>query len=122
MELREQIRQQRVKHIVSSYQLDGHDLASFSRYLKHLLENYPSPLIELALVEVLVDSWLRIPMQKGCDFLARVHDRICTWQERAIVSTISPEQFQQVTGLDPSPIFGTSRTAQISNRSLSTGF
>lgn len=110
MELEQQIEQQRVKHIVSSYQLEGEDAIAFHQYLKDLLAIYPSPVIELALVEVLVDGWLRLPMLRGCEFLTRTHDRIVSWQEHSITSSIAPEEFLQITGLDPTPVFGRSNT------------
>lgn len=108
MELREQIKQQRVKHIVSSYQLAGEETEAFNHYLNELLHLYPTPLIELALVETLVDSWLRLPMQRGCEFLTQAHEQLKAWESRRVTSTIAPLQFQQITGLDPSPIFGSS--------------
>ncbi|HEY9907970.1 MAG TPA: hypothetical protein V6D18_10270 [Thermosynechococcaceae cyanobacterium] len=108
MELKQQIEQQRVWHIVSSYQLEGADSIAFNQYLKDLLATYPCPVIELALVEILVEGWLRLPMPKGCQFLARVYDRILAWQAHSPTSTIAPEQFFQITGLDPTPVFGDS--------------
>jgi hypothetical protein len=116
MELGEQLNRQRVKHIVSSYQLDSEDTKPFNDYLDGLLRVYPAPLIELAMVETLVDGWLKVPMLKGREFLVKAHELMKTWEgqinepsgsaESKIVSTIAPEQFQQITGLDPSPIFG----------------
>jgi hypothetical protein len=106
MELREQINRQRVKHIVSSYQLDGKDTDQFDRYLDDLLENYPVPLIELALIETLVDHWAAPPLVRGLDFLSQAHDKLKSWESQPIISTITPAQFRQITGLDPSPIFG----------------
>ncbi len=114
MDFREQLKQQRVKHIVSSYQLAGTDAESFEHYLAGLLHAYPAPLIELALVETLVDCWVRLPVIRGCEFLAIAHDYLQDWDDRLqafsrhqpVASTIAPEQFQQITGLDPSPIFG----------------
>lgn len=108
MEIGEQLRQQRVKHIVSSYQLSGSDSQAFHENLAKLLEQYPPPLIELALVETLVNCWWQVPMPRGCPFLTRVHEQLVTWQAQPIISTIAPEQFQQITGLDPTPIFGAS--------------
>lgn len=106
MELRQQLNQQRVKYIISSYQLDGDEPEAFYAYLHRMFHLYPAPLIELALVAVLVNYWLRAPMQKGCQFLALVYEQLSAWEEQPIVSPISPEQFQQITGLDPTPIFG----------------
>ncbi|HEY9623031.1 MAG TPA: hypothetical protein V6C78_21935 [Crinalium sp.] len=106
MDIHEQISRQRVKHIVSSYQLGGSETSQVEAYLDDLLSVYPSPLIELALIETLVDRWLTIPMVKGVDFLAQAQEKLKTWQSQPIVSTITPEQFQQITGLDPAPVFG----------------
>jgi hypothetical protein len=106
MELREQIDQQRVKYIVSSYQLDESDSAQVSLYLEELFECYPSALIELALVETLVDHWLSVPMVRGLIFFAKAHTKLKTWENQPIVSTVTPDQFQQITGLDPTPVFG----------------
>lgn len=106
MELWEQISQQRVKHIISSYHLSGSETELFDVHLNDLLNHYPAPLIELAVVECLVDQWLTVPMPRGLVFLNRVRDRLAAWEKEAIISTITPEQFQQITGLDPSPIFG----------------
>jgi len=118
MELGEQLNRQRVKHIVTSYQLENGEPEAFNNYLEDLLRVYPSPLVELAIVEVLVDSWLKVPMIRGHGFLAQTHELLKGWENQAIeqinaaeatiASTIGPEQFQQITGLDPSPIFGPS--------------
>jgi hypothetical protein len=106
MEIWEQISRQRVKYIVSSYQLEGREANQFNPYLERLLQSYPLPLIELALVETLVDRWTSIPMTKGLDFLSQTHNQLRDWESQPIVSTLTPEQFQQITGLDPSPVFG----------------
>ena len=106
MEIREQLNQQRVKHIVSSYQLGGQESSRFEAYLQELLQNYPYALVELALVETLIDQWLQLPFKRGIDFLTQTHDKLKNWEHQPIVSTITPEQFQQIVGLDPTPIFG----------------
>ena len=120
MEIAAQLRRQRIKHIVSSYQLDGDETEAFDRALELLLNHYPLPLIELALVETLVDSWLQIPLLRGCNFLDKAHEQLQAWESQILqpdsitapcTSTISPEQFQQITGLDPAPIYGASQTA-----------
>ncbi|MBW4691339.1 MAG: hypothetical protein KME27_06180 [Lyngbya sp. HA4199-MV5] len=120
MELGVQLSWQRVKHIVSSYQLDGRDAEAFEHDLQLLFAHYPSPLIELALVETLVDGWLQVPLLRGCAFLAKAYELLKQWEEQALTrsdsitqqraSTISPDQFQQITGLDPTPIFGAARS------------
>jgi hypothetical protein len=106
MEIREKLNQQRVKHIVSSYQLGGDEGSQFDAYLEELLQIYPYPLIELALVETLIDQWLTVPLTRGIEFLAQTHGKLKVWENQPIVSTITPEQFHQIAGLDPSPIFG----------------
>lgn len=106
MEIREQLSQQRVKYIVSSYQLSGNEVDRFNIYLEELLQIYPPPLIELALIETLVDQWSSVPMLKGVKFLTQAHNKLKTWENQPIVSTITPAQFQQIAGLDPTPVFG----------------
>ena len=133
MEIGAQLNRQRVKYIVSSYQLDGKDTEAFDQDLHLLLDHYPSPLIELALVQTLVDGWLQVPLLRGCAFLTKAYELLKKWEEQAflqgdsvtreLTSTISPEQFQQITGLDPAPIFGSasSSASQSSLRSSSSG-
>lgn len=109
MNIRQQLDRQRVKHIVSSYQLWGQESNRFDSYLEELLQAYPHPLIELALIETLIDQWLAVPLIRGVEFLAQTHSKLKTWEDQPIVSTITPEQFQQIAGLDPTPIFGSAR-------------
>lgn len=106
MEIREQLSRQRVKHIVSSYQLGGNEQLQFDLYLDELLQKYPCPLVELALVETLIDRWLSVPLTRGVEFLAQTQDKLRAWEEQPIISTITPEQFQHIAGLDPTPVFG----------------
>lgn len=124
MNIDTELKRHRVKHIISSYHLAGEPSSSFDNYLETLLECYPAPLIELALVETLVESWLKVPLPRGCSFLAQADEKLKAWQGSAIASTLSPEQFQQITGLDPSPIFGSSGTppAQPPMRTTGSGF
>jgi hypothetical protein len=106
MEIWQQLSRQRIKHIVSSYQLAGDEVNPFESYLEDLLNHYPYPLIELALIETLIDNWLSVPLTRGIAFLSQAHDKLKNWDTQPIVSTITPEQFQQISGLDPTPIFG----------------
>ena len=106
MELREQVNQQRVKHIISSYHLAGNHPVEMDGYLEELFQTYATPLIELALVETLVDHWLQLSTVRGIEFFRQAHAKLKDWEAHPIVSTITPDQFQQITGLDPSPIFG----------------
>lgn len=106
MELQDQLNRQRVKHIISSYQLAGQESAQFDPYVDDLLNTYPSPLIELAIAETIVDNWATVPLVRGVKFLKQAHSRLQHWENQPIVSTLTPEQFQQITGLDPTPVFG----------------
>ncbi|MBF2002984.1 MAG: hypothetical protein IGS50_18975 [Synechococcales cyanobacterium C42_A2020_086] len=108
MKLQEQVSRQRVKHIVSSYQLSGDEPHQFELYLEELLRLYPYPLIELALIETLVDQWISVPLRRGVEFLAQTHNKLKSWENQPIVSTMTPAQFRDIAGLDPTPIFGSS--------------
>jgi hypothetical protein len=108
MDLRTAINRQRILHIIRSYQLHGNDCAAFQAHLTDLLRQYPTPLIELSLVETLVDHWLNVPPLQGLPFLRQAHTILKQWEDQPICSTLTPGQFQQITGLDPSPIFGPS--------------
>jgi hypothetical protein len=119
METWEQISRQRVKYIVDSYQLYGSDDEYFDEYLDDLLQAYAPPQIELALVEILIDSWRIMPLVRGVAFLMRSHELLKSWENKAIAPSISPTHFRLITGLDPTPIFGTSIYTQASrNTSL----
>lgn len=103
MEIQQRISQQRIRHIVDSYRLIGTDNSeadSFDAYINDLLHKYPQGLIELALVETLVQSWLSIPMEKGVAFLIAAHSCIKQWQSASTAITLTPSQFSQITGLD----------------------
>lgn len=104
--MRQQVNQQRVRHIVTTYQLAGADSTAFNRALEKWMGIYVASLVELALVETLVDGWLTVPMPRGLHFLHRVQERLHHWENQPIVSTLTPEQFHQITGLDPVPVFG----------------
>jgi hypothetical protein len=116
MNLVEAIKKQRVSYIISSYRLQGTDSQLFDEYLEDLLGQYPTVLVELALVETLVDSWIKVPLLRGYGFLSQAHERLKGWQSSmlrqgmtsavAIAHTVTPDQFHQITGLDPKPIFG----------------
>lgn len=106
MELWSQVSRQRVKHIVDSYHLDGEEVAHCAGCLEDWGELFPTPAIELALVEVLLGNWLTIPMPRGKAFFDQVQALLLQWQVASVSTTLSPEQFQQITGLDPGPVFG----------------
>jgi len=114
MDIREQLNRQRIKHIISSYQLNGNESSGFNLYLEELMQNYPQPLIELALVETLIDQWLTVPLLRGIEFLTQTHSKLRAWENCPIVSTITPAQFQQIVGLDPTPIFGSAELPPVS--------
>jgi len=111
MNLQDKIGQQRINHIVHSYNLDGDENANFSAYLSDLMQAYPLPLIELSLVETMVENWLTVPFHRGVVFLSQAHARLQHWESQPIVSTLTSEQFSSITGLDPFPIFGTTQAS-----------
>lgn len=111
MELWSQISRQRVKHIVCSYRLEGAEVELFSSYLEDLLNSYPTPAIELALVEVLIDSWGKASIPRGKAFLDQARELLNHWKETTVAVRVTPEQFQNITGLDPAPVFGTGEPA-----------
>ncbi|MER3434336.1 MAG: hypothetical protein C4288_13140 [Leptolyngbya sp. ERB_1_1] len=106
MTLQQQIQQQRIKHIISSYQLDGENCDSCDACLSAMLQRYPTGLIELALVETIVQAWARVPMVKGIEFFQQVETLLNYWQTNSIAVSFDPTEFQLMTGLDASPIFG----------------
>lgn len=108
MEIWEEISRQRVKYIVDSYLLAGDDDEYFDDYLEDLLQAYPPPQIELALVEILIEGWRNFPLQRGVPFLERSHNLLKSWENKTITPNISATQFRLITGLDPTPIFGIS--------------
>ncbi|MEO1623190.1 MAG: hypothetical protein AAFU53_19430 [Cyanobacteria bacterium J06632_3] len=99
------ISQQRVQYIVDSYILAGSEADAFNAYLSELFIQYPHGLIELALVETLVKNWLTIPMQKGVPFLKSAHDKLKALQQTTSSISVTPNQFLQITGLDPQVAF-----------------
>ncbi len=103
MDLSARVAGQRVRHIIDSYQLDGRDREEFARQLDELLRIYPTPDIELAIVETLVAQWFHPPILKGIPFLQATKKRLLA---PATPSSITPAHFQHITGLDPAPIFG----------------
>lgn len=128
MEVQEAVKRQRVKYIISSYRLDEANSQEFEDYLEMLMAHYPWPLIELALVETLIHNWVQVPMKRGYEFLTQVHEQLQIWERYVLIqtetapsiaSTITPEQFQQITNLDPSPIFGIANLTQAGDRAAS---
>jgi hypothetical protein len=119
MELWEQVSRQRVQYIVDSYQLYGDDTDDFADYLEELLLAYQPPQIELAIVETLVSSWFHLPFAKGMPFIDAIHERLKAWEVNPnLPPAISASQFQQITGLDPAPVFGQSTTNSLHKSAL----
>lgn len=105
MNIQAHIDRHRLQYIVDSYQLQGEDDPdSFWADLADLLDNYPTPIVELAVVETLVTGWLNVPMVRGCEFLRQVQEQLLLWHNYSIVSTLTVTQFQSITGLSPNPI------------------
>jgi hypothetical protein len=104
--LSQRLAYQRIEHILDSYQLWGEETVAFQEKLQVWLEQFPGPLVELALVETLIECWLRVPLPRGLAFLAVVECHLARWQQQPIVSSITPQEFEQISGLDPRPIFG----------------
>ena len=106
------IQQQRIQHIVDSYSLAGRELAAFKECLDAILNVYSYSMLEWALVDVLVQNWLRYPLPRGVAFLHQVERCLQSWSEAGMIaSTLTPEQFELIAGLSaPASIDGKSRT------------
>ncbi|MEL6135981.1 MAG: hypothetical protein AAFR42_01005 [Cyanobacteria bacterium J06628_6] len=105
MEIQALINRQRVKHIVDSYCLQGNEAETFELHLNELLSQYPSSTLELALIEVLVDGWSDMPMERGLSYLYKVRDRLQQWQLTGRDGRLTPAKFEQITGLDAAFVF-----------------
>jgi hypothetical protein len=116
MTLEYQIKQQRVKHIISSYQLDGDEMELCEIALNDLLSCYAMVLIELALVETIAQNWATIPMPQGRRFLQQVQQLLQDWESNGVWISYTPDQFQQITGLDPQPVFENSGLQPLAQR------
>jgi hypothetical protein len=101
MKLQERIDQQRLDHIITSYALVGEDTLCFQSYLQDLLRHYPTPLIELSLVEVLVRHWSLPPLPRGIPFLQEAWAILHQWEQGEGTSSITSIQFEWITGLTP---------------------
>ncbi|MEM0979587.1 MAG: hypothetical protein AAGH78_04855 [Cyanobacteria bacterium P01_H01_bin.58] len=119
------LQRQRLDRIVASYALAGEAEDLFSERLQQLLQQYPSVLIEWALVEVLVQNWLRYPLPRGLAFITQVEAKLQQWQTLTDASiAVTPSQFEQVTGLpvDSSALIVSEQDWQfLDTRSLSDG-
>jgi hypothetical protein len=103
--LRQRVDQQRVKHIIASFQLQGQDGSRFDDRLDQLLATYPSTWLELAIAEVLVLNWLVVPLPRGLAVLRQVHNLLAQWQAHGMTNLLTEPEFQRITGLDPLPVF-----------------
>lgn len=104
MTLEERVRWQRIAYIVESYQLSGDDGETFEAYLSDLLDRYPTPIIELAFAESIVDVWTLVPLPRGIAFLDHANTILQEWEENGVSSRLMPLDFHQITGLDPAPV------------------
>jgi hypothetical protein len=101
MEVQKLISEQRVYHIIDSYQLlERNPDPYLIDELHHLLSTYPHAYLEIAIVECLVKSWSILPMPRGSAFLAMVKDYLHDPQPICLTSA----QFRQITGLAPQPL------------------
>ena len=105
MTLAEHLKKQRIKHIVSSYQLSGSEVEACEDQLDQLLERYPAAWIELALASAIADYWAAIPMPRGLALFNQAHESLQQWERTGISSSLSPDDFQHITGLNPSSVF-----------------
>ncbi|MEO1591259.1 MAG: hypothetical protein AAFU71_08210, partial [Cyanobacteria bacterium J06632_22] len=96
---------QRVKYIVESYCLAGDEAESFTLHLDALFEAFKPACLELALTEVLVESWSDFPMTRGLAYLQKVKKRLRDWQTEGLSYRLTPNQFEQITGLDAGVTF-----------------
>ncbi|MEO0539876.1 MAG: hypothetical protein AAFZ80_03310 [Cyanobacteria bacterium P01_A01_bin.105] len=106
MEMQALIDRQRVKYIVDSYSLRGDEAVLFDSRLEALLTAHPSALLELALTEILTESWLIVPMQRGLVYLDSVTHRLQDWRTHGLKLRLTASQFEQITGLDATATFG----------------
>ncbi len=103
--IQEKINHQRVFHIIASYQLASED-SNFRLVLDNLLLQHPSALIELAIVDVLVQAWAVVPLVRGLAFLDLVILRLQEWNSGIINSKVTPDLFENITGLTAQVVFG----------------
>lgn len=105
MTLQQRVDQQRVKHIIASFQLAGDDEPRFASRLDQLFAQYPSSWLELAIAEVVVLNWLVMPLPRGVSVLHQVQNLLAQWQCHGITNLLTEAEFQRITGLDPYPVF-----------------
>jgi hypothetical protein len=105
MEISQFSYQQRIDIIVTSYNLAGYDTSAFEEHLHTLMGQVPLLLLELAMVEIVVRQWLKVPFERGVLFLERTYHLLALWQQGQFDSALTPFHFEMVTGLDPTPTF-----------------
>ncbi|HAN45562.1 MAG TPA: hypothetical protein DCQ32_03315 [Cyanobacteria bacterium UBA8156] len=96
------ILRQRAQFIAEQYGLYGPqepDGTAARAYLSRLLNQYQG--VEIALVEILVETWAQLPPPRGPAFLQRVEARLQQWCATNQGPTLSPVHFQHITGLHP---------------------
>jgi hypothetical protein len=103
--LQRRLNQQRVKHIIESFQLSGTDAVRFDDRLDELFAQYPSTWLELAIAEVVVVNWLIVPLPRGLAVLRQVSNLLQQWDCRGVTHLLTPDEFQRITGLDAEPVF-----------------
>ena len=96
---------QRINHIFTAYQLWGSQADRVRQQIIQLLAQYPAPLMELAIVEVLVQQWLTALFPRGLQFIDRVQQWLDACATVGISLTVLPPQFQAITGLDPHGVY-----------------
>ncbi|NDJ15698.1 hypothetical protein [Myxacorys almedinensis] len=105
MTLANHLKRQRVKHIVSSYQLDGSDVELCNHTINAWLECYPAAWIELAIADTIAHHWATLPLPRGTALFTKIHERLQQWDATGIASVLSPDEFQHITGLNPNSVF-----------------
>jgi hypothetical protein len=101
MELQERISRQRIYHIIDSYQLLGSPPipAELDHKFSQLLSNYSQEVLELAIANCVAKAWTQLPMPRGQAFL----DLLTEHLNNQLPNQLTPQQFQQITGLEMPP-------------------
>ena len=82
----------------------GTDGETFDAYLAEMISNYAMPIMELAFAETILDVWTVVPLPRGVLFLEHANNILQYWSEKGFSSRLTPDDFKQITGLDPAPI------------------
>lgn len=104
MTLEERVSWQRIAYIVESYELAGTDGETFDAYLAEMISTHAMPIMELAFAETILDVWTVVPLPRGVLFLEHANNILQDWSEKGLSSRLTPDDFKQITGLDPAPI------------------